>query len=82
MLGSLALLAALSCPHGNVQFVSSPALADYTVRFVGSRAAADCVIKWASIAPGRGEWREVDSFPDFRVFATEGIADFTAFTWQ
>lgn len=65
------------CPYGNVEFVEAEAQADYTVRFVNSQAAADCVIRWTSVAPGPGFWREVTSWPDFRVYVTTGIADFT-----
>lgn len=65
------------CPHGNVEIVSSKAKADYSVRFVNSRATADCVVRWVSVAPGPGHWREVSSFPDFRIYVTDGIADLT-----
>ena len=67
------------CPHGDIEFVSSQAKADSTVRFVGSQVAADCVVRWTSVAPGPGYWREVSSFPDFRLYVTDGIADFTVF---
>lgn len=68
------------CPYGDIAFVSSQAKADATVRFVRTQAAADCVVRWTSVAPGPGYWREVSSFPDFRLFVTTGIADFTVFT--
>ena len=67
------------CPHGNVQIVSSKAKADYSVRFVSSAVAADCVVEWTTVAPGPGHWREVSSFPDFRIVVTEGIADITVY---
>ncbi len=66
-----------TCPSGNIEFVSSKAKADYSVRFVNSRATADCVVRWVSVAPGPGHWREVSSFPDFRIYVTDGIADIT-----
>lgn len=68
-----------SCPYGDVQFVRSPALADLTVRFVRSRAKADCVLAWVTVAPGPGQWREVDSWPDMTVYATDGFADLTVY---
>ena len=67
------------CPHGNVEIVSSKAKADYSIRFVRSAAAADCVVEWVTVAPGPGHWRQVSSFPDFRIYPTEGIADLTVY---
>lgn len=67
------------CPSGDVAFESSEAKADYSVRFVRTQAAADCVVRWTSVAPGPGYWREVSAFPDFRLYVTNGIADFTVF---
>lgn len=69
-----------SCPYGDVAFTETESQADYSVRFVSSQAAADCVIRWTSIAPGHGQWREVSSWPDFRVYRTTGIADLTVYT--
>ncbi len=65
------------CPHGDVEIVSSKATADYSVRFVSSAATADCVVRWVSVAPGPGHWRRTSSFPDFRIYVTNGIADLT-----
>lgn len=67
------------CPYGSVQYTSSPATADYTVRFVTSQVRADCVVRWVTVAPGPGQWRKVASWPDFRVFVTSGIADFDVY---
>ncbi len=76
---TLATALAGACPYGDVEFVSSQAKADATIRFVNSQAAADCVVRWASVAPGPGYWREVSSFPDIRLFVTDGIANYTVF---
>ena len=65
------------CPHGDVEIVASKAKANFTVRFVNSRAAADCVVRWVTVAPGPGHWRQTSSFPDFRIYVTDGIADLT-----
>lgn len=78
LIGAIANSQSNACPHGDVSY-SSKAKADYTVRFVNSTAAADCVVRWVSVAPGPGHWRRVSSFPDFRVYVTDGIADITVF---
>jgi hypothetical protein len=67
------------CPYGDIQIVSSKAKADYSVRFVSSAAKADCVVRWVSVAPGPGQWRRTSSFPDVRIYPTNGIADLTVY---
>jgi len=67
------------CPHGDVEFVGAEAQAHLSIRFVSSQAAADCVVRWTTIAPGPGEWREGARWPAYRLFATDGIADLTVF---
>ena len=69
--------AATSCPWGTVRVVDSVAAADYKVRRVSSRAAADCEIEWVTGPPGPGRWRETTGIADFTVVFVDGLADIT-----
>lgn len=73
------LLAASPCLHGNVKFVKYHA--DYKV-FV-KKTHADMRVKKVDAFPDDpGEWRVVESFPDFtvQIVSNESQADFTI-TW-
>jgi len=77
--GGDARLARGICPSGDIAITPHEAQADSAVRYVSSPAVADCVVRWARVAPGPGEWRIVSSWPDHRIYLTTGIADITVF---
>ncbi len=69
--------ASAQCLKGSVRFVGSRAAADYSIRWAGSRASADIVVRFVSAPRRCGELKETTGIADLTLFVVDDdeIAD-------